>query len=348
MGSLCSKQSIPLVEAPSTFEIPPDLQLGKLGLAHFTIKRTLGKGSFGKVFLVARKDTGVLYAMKVISKNRLSDQKRKAHTIAERDILSTIKSEFVVRLHYAFQTASKLFMVLDFMQGGELYFHMRQAGKFPVHVARFYAAEVLLALQDLHENGVIYRDLKPENILIDNSGHIKLADFNLAKHLSEQRPRTLCGTPEYIAPEVLKKATQTIYIDYWSLGVLIYEMVHGKSPFYSRSHQELFANILDGVYRINKKLPTDVKDIIDALLEKNPQKRGENAQNIRSFAFFREVNWDSLRQRKAVPPIRPTVKGHEDLGYFKRLNEALSPEATSALPEYYQNFTYVGSPLKYK
>lgn len=190
-----------------------------INMKSFTIERVLGKGAFGKVLLVSKTDTHELYAMKVISKTKLKSYKQKVHAIAERKILERVHSPFVVALHYAFQTATKLYLVMDFMKGGELFFHLRQMSRFTEDRTRFYIAEVLLAFEALHGKKVIYRDLKPENVLLDEDGHIKLADFNLSK-LTEgsiMRTFTFCGTPEYISPEVLRGEPQSKAVDFWSL-----------------------------------------------------------------------------------------------------------------------------------
>lgn len=190
-----------------------------INMKSFKIERVLGKGAFGKVLLVSKTDSQQLFAMKVISKAKLKSHKQKVHAIAERKILERVRSPFVVTLHFAFQTASKLYLVVDFMSGGELFLHLRKAGKFSEEVAKFYAAEVLLAYDALHSRRIIYRDLKPENVLLDEDGHIKLADFNLSKLAEGQvmRTFTFCGTPEYISPEVLRGEAQTKAVDFWSL-----------------------------------------------------------------------------------------------------------------------------------
>lgn len=190
-----------------------------INMKSFKIERVLGKGAFGKVLLVSKIESHELFAMKVISKVKLKSHKQKIHALAERKILERVRSPFVVTLHYAFQTATKLYLVMDFMRGGELFHHLKKVGRFSEERARFYAAEVLLAFDALHSRRIIYRDLKPENLLLDEEGHIKLADFNLSKLAEGQvmRTYTFCGTPEYISPEVLRGEAQSKAVDFWSL-----------------------------------------------------------------------------------------------------------------------------------
>ena len=230
MGSICCLDGPAVLPQREETEESMQIDLGDpeederfastlINMKSFKIERVLGKGAFGKVLLVAKTDTLDLYAMKVINKTKLKSYKQKVHAIAERKILERVHSPFVVALHYAFQTASKLYLVMDYMKGGELFYHLRHMSRFPEERAKFYAAEVVLAFDALHGKKIIYRDLKPENVLLDEEGHIKLADFNLSK-LTEgsiMRTFTFCGTPEYISPEVLRGEPQSKAVDFWSL-----------------------------------------------------------------------------------------------------------------------------------
>ena len=177
-----------------------------ISLADFHIEKLLGKGAFGKVLLVTKKDTGDLFAMKSLKKEMIEQRNQRTHTKTERQILGEVDCPFIVQLKYAFQTSDKLYMVMDFVNGGELFFHLRRCTKFPEERTRFYAAEILLALDYLHTQKIVYRDLKPENVLIDSEGHIKLTDFGLSKifFTGEKKAFSFCGTPEYLAPEILK------------------------------------------------------------------------------------------------------------------------------------------------
>ena len=193
-----------------------DTKQASIGLDSFNIERVLGRGAFGKVFLVTKKDTGQLYAMKVLKKDMLEKRNQITNTKTERQIMGGVDHGFIVQLRFAFQTVDKLYMLMDFINGGELFFHLRRAQRFTEEKTRFYAGEVLVALNYLHSIGIIYRDLKPENVLIDSDGHIKLTDFGLSKQFfpSEDKAFSFCGTPEYLAPEILTGSGHNQAVDY--------------------------------------------------------------------------------------------------------------------------------------
>ena len=214
MGLCCSNpESISLIS--NDLQIPDSLESKLINIHCFTPIKLIGKGSFGKVMLMEKNDTKHLYAIKSIVKHLLSSTKKKRNAIVERKVLAQVTSPFVVKLHYAFQNSQKLYLVLDFMHGGDLYHHLRQQKYFLEEDAKFYAAEIVMALEDLHKHDIIYRDLKPENILLDKNGHIKLADFNLAKSFDGNKTSsTICGTPEYISPEILKGLNHGKEVDF--------------------------------------------------------------------------------------------------------------------------------------
>ena len=196
----------------------------------------IGKGSYGKVLLVKKNDTDVLYAMKVLKKAEIIKRNQFEHTMAERRILETVHSPFIVKMDYAFQSETKLFFLLDYCPGGELFFYLSQIGRFKEDAARFYASNILLALEHLHQKNIIYRDLKPENVLVGKDGYIKLTDFGLSKEniQGDKEAMSLCGTAEYLSPEILLKKGHGKATDWWSFGAIIYEMLCGLPPFYSK------------------------------------------------------------------------------------------------------------------
>ncbi|KAJ1935533.1 Serine/threonine-protein kinase, partial [Linderina pennispora] len=218
-----------------------------LSIDQFDLLKVIGKGSFGKVMQVRKLDTGRIYAMKILSKSKIVMRSEVAHTLAERNVLAKINHPFIVPLKFSFQTPEKLYLVLAFINGGELFHHLQREGRFDQHRSRFYAAELLSALDCLHSYNVIYRDLKPENILLDYSGHIALCDFGLCKlNMSDnETTNTFCGTPEYLAPELLQGRGYTKTVDWWTFGVLLYEMMTGLPPFYDENVNEMYRRILE-------------------------------------------------------------------------------------------------------
>ena len=263
-------------------------QKKKCVLDDFEFLKLLGKGTFGKVILVRNKKDSKLYAMKVLKKYRLFKTNQIFHTKTEREILEKINHPFIVKLHFAFQTELKLYLVTEFMQGGELFFHLKREKIFKESKVKAYVCEIVLAVEHLHKNKIIYRDLKPENILLDVDGHIKLADFGLSKFFNNSKGNsspstssiynddestcsdkafTLCGTPEYLAPEILTGQGYDKSVDWWSLGVLIYEMLLGSSPFKSR-RERLDLNYYTPVEIKSSRVSDDAKDLILSLLKK--------------------------------------------------------------------------------
>lgn len=347
MGSLCSRYSEELPCKKEDF-----LESKMINTSNFKFEKVIGKGSFGRVMLVTKKDTGKQYAMKVVNKGKLIDHKKRHHTLTERYCLAELNSPFVVKLHYAFQTSDKLYFALDFMQGGELFYHLKKQSRFTEETAKFYAAEVLLGLEDVHSQGYIYRDLKPENILLDKEGHVKLADFNLAtKPEDEINKKTVCGTPEYISPEVLNGKEQNLQLDYWGLGILLYEMLEGKSPFYSKSIDKLFRNISKAKYSVPDRFSPSAKDLVVKLLDPCPETRLSNSEQIKLHPFFKGINWDLLRSKLLTAPIKVVVSFERDLRNFNyNHKEDFTPapdwETPEKLANVYDNFTYAASLAK--
>uniref|UniRef100_H2Y5U9 Protein kinase domain-containing protein n=1 Tax=Ciona savignyi TaxID=51511 RepID=H2Y5U9_CIOSA len=221
--------------------------------------------------------------------------------------------------HYSFQTTDKLYFVLDYVNGGELFFHLQRERTFTESRARFYAAEIASAVGYMHSLEIIYRDLKPENILLDSEGHVILTDFGLCKEgiKTNQTTTTFCGTPEYLAPEVLKKQPYTKAVDWWCLGAVLYEMLYGLPPFYSRDTHEMYENILYKPLKLRPTVSSAARNILELLLQKKPQLRlgsGEKDLNeIKEHAFFASLNWVELESKRIQPPYNPNVAGPEDL-----------------------------------
>jgi len=304
------------------------------GPEDFEILKLIGKGTFGQVFQVRKRDTRRIYAMKVLSKKVIVQKKEVAHTLGERNILvrtAMADSAFIVGLKFSFQTPSDLYFVTDYMSGGELFWHLQREGRFQEGRAKFYIAELILALQHLHEHNIVYRDLKPENILLDANGHIALCDFGLSKaNLTENATtNTFCGTTEYLAPEVLlDEHGYTKMVDFWSLGVLVFEMCCGWSPFYAEDTQQMYKNIAFGKVRFPRDaLSTEGRNFVKGLLNRNPKHRlgaTRDAEELKAHPFFADIDWEALGKKNVVPPFKPKLKGELDVSNF-------DPEFTNAL-----------------
>ena len=284
-----------------------------LKIEDFELLKVVGKGSFGKVMQVKKKDTQRIYALKTIRKAHIISRSEVAHTLAERSVLSQINNPFIVPLKFTFQSPEKLYFVLAFVNGGELFHHLQKEQRFDINRSRFYTAELLCALECLHGFNVIYRDLKPENILLDYSGHIALCDFGLCKldMKDEDRTNTFCGTPEYLAPELLLGQGYTKTVDWWTLGVLLYEMLTGLPPFYDENTNEMYRKILSEPLHFPgpEIVPPAAKDILTKLLNRKPEQRlGANgASEIKAHPFFHSIDWRKLLQRKYEPTFKPNV-----------------------------------------
>jgi len=299
--------------------------------------RVLGKGSFGKVVLVQKrvgKERGQLFAMKILRKTHLVKRRQIERTRTERKVLSVVNHPFIMKLHYAFQTDDKLYLVLDYCPGGELFFHLSRFRRFPERVARFYAAELLLAIGHLHKRGIIYRDLKPENVLLDAEGHVKLGDFGLAKagikHPYEGAA-SMCGTPEYMAPEVLAQQGHGFCVDYWGLGMLTYEMMTGLPPWYTTDRAKLFRRLKSAPLDIPTYFSAASADCVSALLERNPRRR-LGATGVRApmeHEFFRNISWRSLYARRVEAPIRPCEGWKAPEAINDELVQPMSPTRSS-------------------
>ena len=291
----------------------------------FKMVKVIGKGSFGKVFLVRENKTSQMFALKVLKKDNIIRRNQVEHTKTERSVLGYVSHPFIVGMHMAFQSRDKLYFLLDYCAGGELFFHLGKVGKFPESRARFYAAEIILAISYVHSLDIIYRDLKPENVLLDALGHIRLTDFGLSKEgisSSSSGANSFCGTPEYLAPEILNRQGHGRAVDWWSLGALLYEMLTGLPPFYCQDRERLFEKIRRSELHYPASLSSDSKSLLRGLLTKDPTKRlgsGPNdAGDIKPHRFFKPIDWDGLQRGEVSPPWAPQINGTQDTSQFDR------------------------------
>ncbi|ORE05185.1 kinase-like protein [Rhizopus microsporus var. microsporus] len=291
----------------------------KLQLDDFILKRTVGTGSFGRVHLAQSKVNGKHYAIKALDKYDVVRLKQVEHINNEPTILREVAHPFVVTLWDAFQDDTHLFMVMDYVPGGELFSILRKQKKFDEQTAKFYAAEVVLALAYLHEKDIVYRDLKPENILVDDRGHVKLTDFGFAKRI-EDTTWTVCGTPDYLAPEIIISKGYTKAVDWWGLGVLIYEMVTGKAPFIDKNPVNLYQKILECRVEWPEDMSPELKDLLQNLLTSDLEVRF-TSKEIKKHAWFDSIDFEQVLKRKVKPPYVPKVKDDGDTTCFAKYKE---------------------------
>ncbi|CAD6920889.1 unnamed protein product [Tilletia controversa] len=308
---------------------------GRYALSDFQVQRTLGTGSFGRVHLVCSRHNSRFYAIKVLKKEQVVRMKQVEHTNSERAVLEIVRHPFLVNLWGTFSDPTFLYMVMDFVPGGELFTLLRKSQRFPHPVAKFYAAEVALAIDYLHQNGFIYRDLKPENILLGADGHLKLTDFGFAKYVPDVT-WTLCGTPDYLAPEIVSSKGYNKSVDWWALGVLLFEMLvndahnislHRHPPFYTEDGNpiKLYEKIIACKVRYPSYFEVGVKDLLKSLLTADLTKRFGNlhrgSKDIFGHLWFAEVDWDRLFRREIPAPYLPTVAADGDASQFERYPE---------------------------
>ncbi|XP_063048056.1 ribosomal protein S6 kinase alpha-2 [Engraulis encrasicolus] len=331
-SSLCKLEDDAILKE---FDISHHVKEGfdKADPSQFELLKVLGQGSYGKVFLVRKvvgSDKGQLYAMKVLKKATLKVRDR-VRSKMERDILAEVNHPFIVKLHYAFQTEGKLYLILDFLRGGDLFTRLSKEVMFTEEDVKFYLAELALALDHLHSLGIIYRDLKPENILLDQEGHIKVTDFGLSKESidNDKRAYSFCGTIEYMAPEVVNRRGHTQSADWWSYGVLMFEMLTGSLPFQGKDRKETMALILKAKLGMPQFLSPEVQSLLRALFKRNPTNRlgagPDGVEEIKRHPFFANIDWNKLFRREIKPPFKPAVGRPEDTFHF-------DPEFTSRTP----------------
>uniref|UniRef100_G3P8L2 non-specific serine/threonine protein kinase n=1 Tax=Gasterosteus aculeatus aculeatus TaxID=481459 RepID=G3P8L2_GASAC len=294
----------------------------KVTMSDFDYLKLLGKGTFGKVILVREKASGKYYAMKILKKEVIIAKDEVAHTLTESRVLKNTRHPFLTSLKYSFQTKDRLCFVMEYVNGGELFFHLSRERVFSEERTRFYGAEIVSALDYLHSAKIVYRDLKLENLMLDKDGHIKITDFGLCKEgiTDAATMKTFCGTPEYLAPEVLEDNDYGRAVDWWGLGVVTYEMMCGRLPFYNQDHEKLFELILMEDIKFPRTLSSDAKSLLSGLLIKDPNKRlgggPDDAKEIMRHSFFSGVDWQYVYDKKMVPPFRPQVTSETDTRYF--------------------------------
>uniref|UniRef100_A0A8C5ESY5 Ribosomal protein S6 kinase n=1 Tax=Gouania willdenowi TaxID=441366 RepID=A0A8C5ESY5_GOUWI len=322
----------------------------RVGIENFELLKVLGTGAYGKVFLVRKvsgHDAGKLYAMKVLKKATIIQKAKTAeHTRTERQVLENIRqSPFLVTLHYAFQTDTKLHLILDYVNGGELFTHLVQRVRFKEQEVALYSGEIVLALEHLHKLGIVYRDLKLENILLDSNGHIVLTDFGLSKEFDQvERTFSVCGTIEYMAPEIVGggESGHDMAVDWWSLGVLMYELLTGGSPFTVDGNENTHTDIAKRISKKDPPFPKDMgtlaKDLIQRLLIKDPKKRlgsGPNgAENVKKHPFYQKINWEDLAAKTVLAPFKPVIRDELDVSNFAHEFTEMDPTySPAALPQ---------------
>lgn len=304
-------------------------------LEDFELLKVLGVGAFGKVLMVRRKKTGAIYAMKALNKKDVAGSERAVRNLkAEKNILCN-GHPFLVHLHYSFQTPEKLYLVMDYIGGGDLFFHLRQRGRFSEKEGAFFAAEVVLALEYLHSYGIVYRDLKPENVLFDKDGHVCLTDFGISKEIGEDKTKTLCGTPSYLAPEILRGEAYGESVDWWSLGVLVNEMVTGRNPFRSKNMHQTMQWIMHKQLSFPDGIDGKTIDFITKLLNRDARQRLgcglTGAREVKLHPFLKHIDWADLAVKKAKSPLKINLTTETDTAYFSSefTRMPLSDEAPS-------------------
>ena len=363
MGNCCKKKGEDEYDQNSVnqFVENHDNPLGiKLTFHDFEKLKVLGKGSFGEVLLVKLKANNKYYAMKILTKKNVKLRHQEVHTKAERDLMVRINCPFIVSIKFAFQDATNLYIITEFMQGGEMFFHMHREKRFDDDKTKFYVVEMVLAIEFMHKNKMLYRDLKPENIMVDKNGHIKLTDFGLSKMVKKTKEKafTICGTPQYLAPEVLSDDGYDNSVDWWSLGCVMYEMLTGTAPFKIPRGSYLSADLYKKKVNIPDYITPEAKDLIKQLLVPNPKKRlgygTDGAKKIKEHQYFKDIDWDDAWNQKLTPPFIPELDGETDLKYFDKMftNENIEGSKVSEAPSSivpsseFKGFTYVTDSAK--
>lgn len=336
-----------------TVSLTKDLRSYSL-IEHFFPVKIIGKGGFSVVVLARQQDTGQLFAIKSLEKTTLLSENRLPQIISEKEILKNSDHPFIVKLHMALQTQSRVHLIMEFCPGGELFFHLQHLKRLSEDQALFYFSEIVVALEYLHKNDIIYRDLKPENILLDCDGHIKLIDFGLSKQGIGRQGVTFsfCGSPEYMSPEVLNGLSHGRAVDFYGLGALLYEMLIGTPPFYDHSPSRMEWNILNTKPEFPKSLSKSCKDILSRLLEKEPEKRigfHHGIEEIKSHSWCKSCNWTKIAQKQVNPPFVPGVRKSNLQKEFTNLptSREMLLDKSEGNEQFIDNFDY-NTPVKRK
>ena len=300
----------------------------QIKLSDYEMGDTLGTGSFGRVRIAKNKKTQEYVAIKIMKKMEIIKSKQADHIANEIKILSMIEHPFVIKFGGFTQDEKNLYLDLELINGGELFTYLRGVGRFPIDQARMYIAQIISIFDYLHSKNIIYRDLKPENILIHKSGYLKLTDFGFAK-IVEGRTYTLCGTPEYLAPEIILNKGHGKPVDWWTCGILLYEMIAGIDPFSDDDPMMVYQKILKGKIKFPSGFDSNAKSLIKHLLDQDLTKRYGNLKNgvkdITGHRFFKNFEWNKLLEKDLPPPYIPKVKSNNDISNFSEYPDSDNP-----------------------
>ncbi|PRW45661.1 serine threonine- kinase 2 19-like isoform A [Chlorella sorokiniana] len=351
-----STEVVTYVETEASAELASTSGRRRLGPNDFEMLRIVGQGAFGKVFQVRKRDTSEIFAMKVMRKDRILERDHKDYVRAERDVLTSVLHPYIVTLRYSFQTPKKLYLVLDFINGGHLFFQLYRQGTFDEALARLYTAEIVLAIAHLHSLGFVHRDLKPENVLLDSEGHVRITDFGLAKgnvsDAEHERTNSFIGTMEYMAPEVITGRGHGKAVDWWSVGILLYEMLNGMPPFRAKGRTQLQKLITAAKFKLPSYLSSEVQSLVKGLLQKEPAKRlgygPSGSADVMGHPFFKGMDWRKLEARQIISPFRPNVRSIESIDNFDKIwtdlpptdSPCATPRESSLQDHMFENFTY--------
>ncbi|KAK8556570.1 hypothetical protein V6N13_064593 [Hibiscus sabdariffa] len=305
-----------------TGDLVDHTKASSIGIEDFEVLKVVGRGGFGKVYQVRKKGTQEIYAMKVMRKDKIMSKNHAECMKSERDILTQVDHPFIIKLRYSFQTKYRLYLILDFINGGDLCFQLHHHGLFREDLGRIYAAEIVSAVSHLHANGIMHRDLKPENILLGADGHVILTDFGVAKQFDEDaRSDSFCGTVEYMAPEIISGKGHDKAADWWSVGILIFEMLTGYPPF-TGNREKIQQKIVKERMKLPKFLSCEAHSLLKGLLRKDPCKRlgsgPTGSEEIKRCKWFMTINWKKLEAREIQPSFLPEISGKHCIANFDK------------------------------